>query len=319
MQRQVAGWWRARALPTRRTSALRRREALWGILFASPFLVGLVLWVAIPTIASLVLSFTNFSGMGDLVWLGLGNFERALTIDSKFFPSWQRTINYAIVSLPVSVAAPLLLAMLVNQKVWGRNFFRAVYYAPSLTPVVALTTLWGWILSQRAGLLNTALRSLTGIDGPAWLGDPNWVIPALILMVLWASAGGNAMLIFLAALQGVPPELYEAAEIDGAGAWGRTRHVTLPMISPTLFLVLVLNVIVFLKAFDSVFNATQGGPAYATYFIALHIYNTSFRYFEMGYGSALAWILLAVTMVFTLAQFRMQRKWVYYAGEENKS
>jgi len=309
---------RASARPARRASALRRREAWWGILFASPFVIGLVLWVAIPTIASLVLSFTNFSGMGDLTWLGLGNFERALTIDSKFFPSWQRTINYAIVSLPISVGAPLLLAMLVNQKVIGRNFFRAVYYAPSLTPVVALTTLWGWILSQRAGLLNTALRSLTGIEGPAWLGDPNWVIPALIIMVLWASAGGNAMLIFLAALQGVPPELYEAAEIDGAGAWARARHVTLPMISPTLFFVLVLNVIGFLKAFDSVFNATQGGPAYATYFIALHIYNTSFRYFEMGYGSALAWILLAVTMVFTLAQFRLQKKWVYYAGEENK-
>jgi multiple sugar transport system permease protein len=297
---------------------LKRREAWWGILFASPFVIGLVLWVAIPTIASLVLSFTNFSGMGDLVWLGLGNFERALTVDSKFFPSWQRTINYAIVSLPISVGAPLLLAMLVNQKVIGRNFFRAVYYAPSLTPVVALTTLWGWILSQRAGLLNTALRSLTGIDGPAWLGDPDWVIPALIMMVLWASAGGNSMLIFLAALQGVPPELHEAAEIDGAGAWHRARHVTLPMISPTLFFVLVLNVIGFLKAFDSVFNATQGGPAYATYFIALHIYNTSFRYFEMGYGSALAWILLAVTMVFTLVQFRLQKKWVYYAGEENK-
>jgi len=299
----------------RRTGALKRREAFWGILFTSPFLVGFVLWTAAPTLASLVLSFCNYTGMDQPAWIGLDNYARALTQDSLFFPSWRRTINYALLCLPLSIIAPFSLALLIDQKSWGTNVFRAVYYAPSLTPVVALTTLWGWVLSQKQGLLNTALRLATGIQGPAWLGDPKWVTPALIMMTLWAGSGGNVMLIFLAALQGVSPELYEAAKIDGAGRWGRFLHVTLPMISPTIFLMLVLSVIGFLKVFDMVFNATAGGPAYATYFIALHIYFTAFRYFEMGYASALAWILFLFTMLLTVIQFRAQKHWVYYAGE----
>jgi multiple sugar transport system permease protein len=300
---------------TRRTSALRRREAFWGILFASPFLVGFVIWTVAPVLASLVLSFCDYTGMDQPAWIGVANYMRAFAQDSKFYPSWQRTIGFALVSLPLSIIAPLSLALLIDQKSWGSNFFRAVYYAPSLTPVVALTTLWGWVLSQKLGLLNTALRLATGIQGPAWLGDPKWVIPAIIMMTLWAGSGGNAMLIFLAALQGVSPELYEAAQIDGAGRWRRFLHVTLPMISPIIFLMLVMNVIGFLKAFDTVFNATAGGPAYATYFIALHIYFTAFRYFEMGYASALAWILFLFTMVLTLIQFRAQKRWVFYTGE----
>jgi multiple sugar transport system permease protein len=287
---------------------------MWGILFASPFLLGFVLFTAAPVVASLLLSLFRYSGMDKPAWVGLANFTTALTKDTFFYPSWLRTLQYAVLRLPLAIIAPLGLALLINYRSWGTTVFRALYYAPSLTPVVAAATLWTWILGQRQGILNAVLYAVFGIEGPAWLGDPSWAIPALLLIGLWGGAGGNSMLIFLAGLQGVPQELYEAAEIDGAGRWARFRHVTLPMITPTIFFLSVLDIIHIMKAFDAVFNLTKGGPAYATYFIALHIYNTAFRSFDLGYASALSWLLLGFTLLLTLIQFRLQNRWVFYAG-----
>jgi multiple sugar transport system permease protein len=181
---------------------------------------------------------------------------------------------------------------------------------------VALALLWTWLFHPSAGPVNVAL-GLVGIEGPGWLTSKQWALPAVIIIALWAGMGGNAMLIFLAGLQGVPKELLEAAEIDGAGRWAKFRAVTLPMISPTLLFNLILGIIAALKVFTISFVATNGGPSYATWFYALHIYNQAFHYFRMGYGAALAWIFVVILLAFTYLQLNISRRWVYYAGESN--
>ena len=179
---------------------------------------------------------------------------------------------------------------------------------------VALALLWSWLFHPSVGPINVVLRWM-GIAGPGWLTSKEWALPALIIISLWAAIGGNSMLIFLAGLQGVPRELYEAAAIDGAGSWARFRAVTLPLITPTLFFNLVLGIIGALKVFTLAFVATLGGPSYATWFYALHIYRQAFEYFRMGYGSALAWIFVVILLIFTFIQLRLSNRWVYYAGD----
>jgi multiple sugar transport system permease protein len=203
---------------------------------------------------------------------------------------------------------------MLNQGVKGTNTFRTVFFLPSLTPTVALALLWTWLFHPTLGPINVALGWL-GIPGPGWLTSKVWAMPALIIITLWAAIGGSTMLIFLAGLQGVPQELYEAAKIDGAGSWARFRAVTLPLISPTVLFNLILGVIGALKVFTLAFVATLGGPSYATWFLALHIYRQAFEYFRMGYGSALAWIFVVILLIFTYIQMTWSRRWVYYAGE----
>ena len=211
--------------------------------------------------------------------------------------------------------------MLLNQKLHATTFFRTVFFMPHLTPVVAAIYIWLWLLNPQYGLLNEVIWQIgvhltgTGFKGPGWFGDPNWALPALMAVALWAAIGGNMMVIFLAGLQGIPQELYEAASIDGAQARDRFWHVTLPMISPTLFFNSVLACIAAFQTFEVAFVGTKGGPAYATWLYGLHIYRTSFEFFDMGYGSTLAWILFIALSVFTFLQFRSSRNWVFYAGE----
>jgi multiple sugar transport system permease protein len=216
--------------------------------------------------------------------------------------------------VPLGVVGSLLLAMLLNRKLKGTNLYRTLFFLPHLTPGVALAVLWIWLLHPTVGPINLVL-SWFGIAGPGWLTAKAWAIPALILISLWAGLGGNTMLIFLAGLQGVPQELLEAAEIDGAGSWSKFRNVTLPMISPTLLFNLILGVIGALKVFTLAYVATNGGPSYATWFYALHIYQQAFAYFRMGYGAALAWIFVLVLLAFTYLQLTLSKRWVYYAGE----
>jgi multiple sugar transport system permease protein len=198
----------------------------------------------------------------------------------------------------------------------GSSLFRTLFFLPSLTPTVALALLWMWLLHPTLGVVNTGL-GFVGIDGPGWLSDPDWALPAIILINIWGTMGGTYMLIFLAGLQGVPQSLIDAAEIDGAGRWAKFRHITLPMISPTFLFNLILGVIGALKVFTTAFVATQGGPNYATWFFALHIYRQAFQYFQMGYGAALAWIFVLILLTFTFIQMRTSRRWVYYEGETN--
>jgi len=285
-----------------------------GYAYLSPWIVGFVLFVGGPIAASLGLSMTEYDILKAPRFIGFGNYARALMDDRLFWPSLGRTFYYAAIVVPVGTIGSLLLAVLLNQQYPGTTVLRTFYFLPHLTPAVAAALLWKWILQPELGLMNYLLAGI-GIDGPLWMGSTEWAVPALILIAIWQSMGGNRMMIFLAGLQGVPQELYEAANIDGATAWQKLCHITIPMISPTVFFNLVLGVIGALQVFAIAYVATEGGPAYATWFFALHIYYHAFQYFEMGYASALAWVFFIIIFLFTFVQVYASRHWVYYEGE----
>lgn len=295
-----------------RTMAQTKR-CLWGFFFASPWLLGLLIFTIGPIIASLFLSLTQYDVITTPKFLGIQNYTRAFLEDDLFWPSLGRTFKYALVVVPLGVVGSLGLAMLLNRGYLGTNLFRTLYFLPSLTPSVAMAVLWKWLLHPSVGPVNNVL-GLVGIKGPGWLSSTAWALPSVMMISLWAGLGGNRMLIFLAGLQGVPDELYDAADVDGANTWQRFFHVTLPMISPTLFFNTIMSIIGALKVFSLAYVATQGGPSWATWFYALHLYRVSFQYFEMGYGSALAWIFAAILITLTMIQFNLSNRWVYYAG-----
>jgi len=294
-------------------SRIARRQNLLGYLWISPWLIGIVLFTLGPMVASFVFTFTKYRIISSPIWNGLGNYRYALTQDKLFWPSLGRTFYYVLLSVPLGLFGSLLLAALLNQRVRGESIFRTLFYLPSLTPAAAAAILWTWLLHYDVGLVNFVL-SKVGIRGPAWLGSMQWAIPAIILISLWTGMGGGRMIIFLAGLQGVPQSLYEAADIDGAGRWHKFRHITLPMISPTIFFNLVLGIIGALQVFTTAFITTKGGPGRATWFFALHVYTHAFQYFDMGYACTLAWIMFIILLVFTVAQVRLSDQWVYYAG-----
>ena len=232
-------------------------------------------------------------------------------MNKQFWPSLGRTVYYSIGLVVLGVSLSLLAAILLNQEIKGRAIYRALYYLPSLTPVVALAILWRWLLQPQVGLVNYML-SYVGISGPAWLNDRNWAIPALIIIGLWASIGGGRMIIFLAGLQGVPKELHESAQIDGANSVQRFFAITLPMISPVILFNLILGVIGSFSVFSVAYIATEGGPNYATWFYMLHLYYNAFSYFQMGYASALAWIFFVLIFILSFIQIKLSNRWVYY-------
>lgn len=298
-------------------SPLQRREAIEGYLWISPWVIGFIVFSLGPIIASFYLSLTRYKIGGTPEWLGLENYQQAFFTDPLFWPSLWRTAYYSVVSVVLGVILSLLAAMLLNQNIKGKTVFRALYYLPSLTPVVALAILWQWLLAPKQGLVNHLL-SYVGIQGPGWLTDRAWAIPSIILITLWSSVGGGRMIIFLAGLQGVPKELHEAADMDGANAWHKFRHVTVPLMTPVVFFHLVTSVIGALQFFTVPYIMTGGTgfPANSTLFYSIHMYKTAFHHFEMGYASAMAWLLFLVTLVITLIIFRTSRLWVFYAGGE---
>jgi len=302
------------AAPKRRGwlgSPLQRNEALEGYLWISPWVIGFLIFALGPIIASAYLSFTQYKIAGSPVWIGLENYRQAFFVDKQFWPSLQRTAYYSVALVALGISLSLIAAILLNQNIKGRAFYRALYYLPSLTPVVALAILWRWLLQPQVGLVNTMLYQV-GITGPGWLTDRNWAVPALIMVGLWASIGGGRMIIFLAGLQGVPKELYESAEIDGANAIQRFLRITLPMISPVIFFNLILGVIGSFSVFSVAYIATEGGPNYATWFYMLHLYYNAFSYFQMGYASALAWIFFVLIFILSFIQIKLSNRWVYY-------
>lgn len=296
--------------------SLRAREEIAGWLWTSPWLIGFVLFVLGPMLISLYLSFTKYAIGSTPQVIGLDNFTRALSgKDDLFWPSMGRTVEYAFVMVPIGITLSLLAATLLNQGLKGTAFFRTLYFLPSLTPVVASAVIWRWLYQPDFGAINWLLWELGIDEGPRWLTNPGSALPSLMLIGLWASVGGGAMVIFLAGLQSVPRELHDAASIDGANAWQRFRHITLPMISPTIFFNLVIGIIAALKVFAVAIVATQGGPNYATWFFNLHLYNHAFQFFEMGYASALAWIFFFLVVTLTYLNVRWSRGWVHYEGE----
>jgi multiple sugar transport system permease protein len=293
-------------------SAAQRREALQGLLFVSPWALGFVLFIAYPMLASFYYSFTSYKIIGAPRWIGLQNYTYALTGDPLFWLAMQRTVVWVIATVPLGIFGSLLAAVLLNRKLGGTSFYRTAFFLPSLTPVVAAALLWTWILQPEVGIANSAIEALTGLRGPRWLTSTEWALPSLAVIALWTSTGGNRMLIFLAGLQGIPQEMYEAAEIDGAGPFRTWWHITVPLISPAIFFNLILGVILSFRVFAFAFVTTGGGPARATYFYVMHLYTQAFSSFDMGYGCALAWILFVIVLVITVIQTKLSNRWVHY-------
>jgi multiple sugar transport system permease protein len=289
-------------------------EAILGYLYISPWILGFLIFTLFPFLASFLLSFSNYAIATPPTWAGLGNFRRAFFEDNLFWHSLKLTITYVILEVPIGISLSLLLAVLLNQDIHGNTFFRTLFFLPTLTPAVAGTLLWTWLLRADIGLVNTLLWDLFRINGPGWLSSPDWALPSILMIGLWGSVGGGRMILFLAALQGVPQELKEAAEIDGANGWHKFWNVTVPMISPVVFFNMVLGIIGAFSVFTTAFIGTQGGPMRATWFYMLHLVNQALLYFDMGYASALAWILFVILLFFTFLQVRFSRSWVYYAG-----
>jgi len=301
-------------MPNKKRSRLAFREAVIGYLYISPWLAGYLIFTAGPILFSFYLSLTRYDVLSPPKFVGFTHYVTAFTRDELFWKSLSNTFYYVAVSLSLGMIGSLLCALLLNQKIKGRAIARALFFLPAVIPIVASVLIWIWIFDPQCGLFNFGLSHL-GIEGPPWLYSTEWAMPALIILGLWAVVGGPPMIIFLAALQNISAELYEAAEIDGAGTYYKFAHITLPLLTPTIFFNLILGVIGGFRVFAVAYIATQGGPAYSTLFYVLYLFFTAFEWFRMGYGSALAWILFVILLVFTYLQFRFSKKWVYYAAE----
>jgi multiple sugar transport system permease protein len=285
------------------------RKDLTGYAFISPWLVGFLVFTAVPFLVSIYLSFTRYDIVSSPEWVGLANYRKLLTGDPLFWKSLWITFHYALVAVPMGIAAGVGLALLLNLELRGISVYRTIFYVPSIVPVVATSVVFIWLLNPQIGLVNGILARF-GVIGPAWLQDTKWAFWSLVFMSLW-SVGGS-MIIYLAGLKDIPTTLYEAAIIDGAGPWQRTRHVTLPMLTPVIFFNLIMGVIGAFQYFTQAYIMTLGGPEDSTHFYALYLFNRAWRYLDMGYASAMAWILFVIVMAFTLVIFRSHRRWVHY-------
>ena len=295
-----------------RRRAYRRRMILatvQGWLFASPWILGLIMFFIVPMIASIYLSLTSFHIVQGPRFIGLDNYKE-MASDPLILKSLRVTTQYAVISVPVSLFLGLVLAMILNQDVLGLAFWRTVYYLPSVVSGVAVAMLWQWLFNGRFGLVNHILELAFDIQGPNWLADRRIVLWSFVIIQIWTV--GGSMLINLAALQGVPTALYEAADIDGANAWHKFARVTIPMISPVIFFNLVMGMIGALRSFDLFFIMTKGGPNNETLTYMLYLYNMAFGYMRMGYGSAMAWVLFFYLVILTAIVFRSSSAWVYY-------
>ncbi len=291
-----------------------RRIDLIGYLFISPWLIGFLIFTFFPFVSSLFLSFTDWQIVGRWKIIGLDNYAKLLTgRDDVFLEAVRVTLIYTVLGVPLRQIIALALATLLNQPIKARPIFRTIFYLPAVTAGVATAYMWTTVFSNNNGFINNML-AVFGITGPNWLYSLEWSLYTLIIVSLWNV--GTSMLIYLAALQGVPESLHEAAMIDGAGVWTRFRHVTIPMITPAIFFNLVLGLIgSFQGGFTESFIITNGGPGYSTTFYSLYLYRTAFQDFRMGYASALAWILFVIIMTFTAVQLKLSKRWVYYEAE----
>jgi multiple sugar transport system permease protein len=300
----------------RRFGTLAARESLAGLAFVAPWIVGFLVFYALPMVASLFLSLTDFDPrrVDEIHFIGLGNYAQMLH-DPLLLQSLGVTIRFALLVVPITLAFALGVAMLVNSTLLaGRNVFRTLFYMPIQIPIVASTVVWIGVLNAGNGWLNMALGTV-GIPGPDWLNSTVWVHPALLLMGLWGI--GNMMLIFLAGLQAVPSELYDAAKVDGAGPLSTFRHITIPMISPVLFYNLIIALIATFQYFTQAYVVSngRGDPARETLFYNLNLYREGFAFFHMGYASALAWLLFVIVLALTLVLFRFVGSRVYSGAD----
>jgi multiple sugar transport system permease protein len=300
----------------RRVSPLQKKETLAAFMFISPWIVGFIVFTLGPMIASFYLSLTQYNVIQSPTFIGLDNYKELLK-DPKIPQSLYNTFFYAVLHVPLSTALALGLALLLNGIKKGAGFFRTAFYLPSITPSVAIGVLFLNLLNMRVGLINRFLAML-GILGPAWSTDPAWIKPGIVIMSLWSI--GSTIIIYLAALQDVPKDLYEAARIDGANAWHQFVKITVPMISGTIFFTMIVNTISSIQIFTEVYTMYFGtmsantGQEAALFYI-IYLFRNAFEYLKMGYASAMAWILFVIIMILTFIQLRMSKKWVYYEGE----
>jgi multiple sugar transport system permease protein len=305
----------------RRPSPLARREARWAILFLGPWIAGFLIFYLGPMAASLWLSFTEYDVINAPRWSGTENWQR-LADDPMVARSLWNTAYYTVLHVPLVMAISLGLAMLLKRVSRLQGFFRTVFYLPVMTPAVAVGILFLLLLNTQDGLINRTL-GFFGIDGPSWTTDPDWIMPGIVLMSLWSL--GSTIIIYLAALMNVPREYYEAATVDGASAWQQFRHVTLPMISGSLFFTLIVNTIASMQMFTEVYTMYFGNrqtqtafnPDAATFFV-IYLFQQAFQFLNMGYASALAWLLFLAIMIVTFVQVRLGNRFVYYEGEDGR-
>jgi multiple sugar transport system permease protein len=294
-----------------RISRFFRSDHLKGYLFISPWLIGFFAFSVYPIAAALYYSFTEYNVLMPPEWIGTQNYK-AIWTDGLFHSTLYNTVYYVALSVPLKLLVALLLAALLNQKVRGISVFRTLFYLPTIVPIVGSAILWMWILNPQYGLLNAALSRI-GIQGPGWLTSPTWSKPALILMSCWSV--GVPMLVFMAGLQDIPRQLYEAVEIDGGTSLHKFLHITIPLLTPTIFFNLVMGLIQGFQTFSESFIMTQGGPMNSTLFYLVYLFRNAFVYFEMGYASALAMILFLIILTLTMIVNWTSNRWVYYEGD----
>lgn len=288
----------------------RKKEERQFYMFISPWLLGFLVFTAGPMLFAIYLSFTRWDVIGSPQWIGLANFKELFFDDPQFWISLKVTAIYSVIAVPLHLSSSLLVAILLNQKIKAMGAFRTIFYLPTVLPVVATSMLWMNLLLED-GLINRVL-GIIGIPSVSWLTNESTALGALIFMSLWGF--GASMIIFLAGLQGIPKTLYEAAKIDGAGAWARFLNVTLPMLSPIIFFNFVMGVIRTFQVFTQGFIMTNGGPNYATLFYVLYLYQNAFEYLRMGYAAAMAWVLFFILLTLTLLILKSSSAWVYYEG-----
>lgn len=285
------------------------REAVWGYLFIAPVVLGFLVFMAAPIIDALYKSFTNASLLGETSFIGLENYKKLLFHDKTFRISLKNTMVYSVGLVPLNIVMAFFMALLLKKKVRGIGFFRTAFFTPVVMSVVAWGIIWKFILGTDAGFLNLLLRSV-GIKGPAWLYSKNLTMVVVIVVSVLKNVGMN-MVIILSALHGVPETYYEAAEIDGVTPWKRLTHITLPLISPTIFMLVIVTLIGSLKVFGQIYSLTGGGPGNSTKVLVYYVYEQAFKYYEFGYASAAAFILFLLVLVFTLVQWKLKERWVY--------
>jgi multiple sugar transport system permease protein len=286
-----------------------RRSALAGYLFILPNVVGFLVFSAVPVLGALAISLLDCDMLGPPRFVGLANYARLLGRDALFRQVLANTVYYVLGTVPIGLVLGLVLALAMNARVPGIGFFRAVFFMPVIASSVAVAMVWRWLYNRDFGLIDAVLAGL-GLPAIPWLSSTEWAMPAVIVLAVWKHLGFN-MVLYLAGLQSVPQPLYEAAAIDGANAWQRLRHVTLPALAPTTFFVLVISIIGSFQVFDLAFVLTSGGPANVTTTVVMYVYAQAFQLFDMGYAAAVAWLLFGIVLAVTLVQWRLQRRWVH--------
>lgn len=288
--------------------ALAEERAAW--LFLAPSLVLFAIFTAIPVISAFFISFTQWNLFNEVTWVGLGNYLE-LAKDEIFAKVLGNTAYFVLASVPVQIVLALACALVLNRGIKGQTFFRVVYFLPVVTSTIAAALVWAWLFNSNFGLINAGL-SLVGVtDLPKWMGSTRWAMPAIIIVSIWQNLG-YAMVLFLAGLQNIGKDVHDAAALDGATGWDRFWHITLPLLSPTTFFVLVISIIGSFQVFELVLVMTKAGPANATNTLVYYIYQNGFQFYQMGYASAAAMVLFLIVLAFTLVQYKLQRRWVHY-------